>query len=196
MRVSELARAANVPIPTIKYYLREGLLAPGRRTSPNQARYGAGHVRRLKLIRALGEVGGLSIAGTKEVLKALDNPGCGADLLDLVSAVPNESGMDSWSWSAARVRVERMMAEHGLNHVDSTATWRALVTGVATMIDLGRGDLLDMLEPYMAICMRLADVEASADDFEGVVLGAVLGDVVLSALRRIARLSYLTDGRN
>lgn len=45
MKVSELARATGVPIPTIKYYLREGMLAPGRRTSVNRAWYDHGHVR-------------------------------------------------------------------------------------------------------------------------------------------------------
>ena len=37
MRMAELSRRTGVPVPTIKYYLREGLLPPGERTSPNQA---------------------------------------------------------------------------------------------------------------------------------------------------------------
>ena len=53
MRIGELSKAAGVPVPTIKYYLREGLLAPGELTSPNQASYGEAHIRRLRLIRAL-----------------------------------------------------------------------------------------------------------------------------------------------
>ena len=74
MRVAELSTATGVSVPTIKYYLREGLLPQGELTSPNQARYGEQHVRRLRLIRALIEVGGLSVARLREVLAVLDAP--------------------------------------------------------------------------------------------------------------------------
>jgi hypothetical protein len=47
-------------VPTIKYYVREGLLPPGQLASPNQTQYDNSHLRRLRLIRALTEVGGLS----------------------------------------------------------------------------------------------------------------------------------------
>ena len=40
MRIGELSRATEVPVPTIKYYLREGLLPHGELSSPNQASYG------------------------------------------------------------------------------------------------------------------------------------------------------------
>jgi DNA-binding transcriptional MerR regulator len=72
MRMAELSAESGVPVATIKYYLREGLLPPGERTSPNQARYDRQHVRRLKLVRALLDVGGLSIAGVREVLAGID----------------------------------------------------------------------------------------------------------------------------
>ena len=72
MRMAELSAESGVPVATIKYYLREGLLPPGERTSPNQARYDREHVRRLKLVRALLDVGGLSIARVREVLDGID----------------------------------------------------------------------------------------------------------------------------
>src|SRR5690606_30794963 len=59
-------------IPTLKYYLREGLLPPGRATAATQAEYGDTHVVRLRLIRALTDVGGLSLAAVRAVLAALD----------------------------------------------------------------------------------------------------------------------------
>ena len=37
MRIAELSQTTGVPVPTIKYYLREGLLPAGELTSPNQA---------------------------------------------------------------------------------------------------------------------------------------------------------------
>lgn len=62
-------------VPTIKFYVREGLLPAGELTSPNQASYGEAHVQRLRLIRALLDVGGLSVASIREVIVAVDDPG-------------------------------------------------------------------------------------------------------------------------
>ena len=62
MRIGELSRRTGVPVPTIKYYVREGLLPAGQLTSPNQASYDDAHERRLRLIRALLDVGGLKVA--------------------------------------------------------------------------------------------------------------------------------------
>ena len=71
MRISGLSAATGVPVATIKYYLREELLPPGEASSATQATYGAEHVARLRLIRALVEVAGLSIAAVRDVLGAL-----------------------------------------------------------------------------------------------------------------------------
>ncbi len=46
MRISELSRRSGVSIPTIKYYLRDGLLPAGRATAANQADYDEDHLRR------------------------------------------------------------------------------------------------------------------------------------------------------
>lgn len=74
MRIGELSRRSGVPVPTIKFYVREGLLPAGQLTSPNQASYDSGHERRLKLIRALLDVGGLSLAAIGDVLHTIDDP--------------------------------------------------------------------------------------------------------------------------
>src|SRR6478752_4591497 len=66
MRISELAGATGVTVPTIKYYLREGLLSEGARTSATQAEYGEDHVRRLRVVRALIE-SGVTVAETRKV---------------------------------------------------------------------------------------------------------------------------------
>ncbi|NUU20331.1 MAG: MerR family transcriptional regulator, partial [Streptomycetaceae bacterium] len=75
MRIAELSRATGVPVPTIKYYVREGLLPPGELTSRTQAQYGDAHVRRLKLVRALVEVGGVSVAAARKAVEAIDAEG-------------------------------------------------------------------------------------------------------------------------
>ena len=61
MRIAELSTRSGTSIASIKYYLREGLLAPGTPTGRNQADYGEAHLYRLRLIRALIDVGGLSV---------------------------------------------------------------------------------------------------------------------------------------
>src|SRR5215218_9536808 len=74
MRISELSRESGVPVATIKYYLREGLLPAGTPTSATSAWYDERHVDRLNLIRALVDVGRLPIARVREVVTALEQP--------------------------------------------------------------------------------------------------------------------------
>lgn len=73
MRISELSRHTGVSVASIKFYVREGLLPNGVATAANQAEYGDEHVRRLRLIRALMEVGGLSVARVRTVLGVVDD---------------------------------------------------------------------------------------------------------------------------
>ena len=71
VRMAELSERSGVPIPTIRYYIREGLLPAGRLTSPNQADYDDSHVRRLGLIRAMVEVGEIPIAAVGALFRIL-----------------------------------------------------------------------------------------------------------------------------
>ena len=75
MRISALSARTEVPIGTIKFYLREGLLAPGRQTSRTTAEYGESHVERIRLVRALTDAGGLGIAAVRRIVEVLDAPG-------------------------------------------------------------------------------------------------------------------------
>ncbi|MGW7461154.1 MerR family transcriptional regulator [Streptomyces sp. NPDC054797] len=71
MKISELSRRTGVPVASIKYFLRQGLLPAGRATAATIAEYGDEHAQRLRLIKALTTLGGLSIAATREVLGAV-----------------------------------------------------------------------------------------------------------------------------
>ena len=75
MKISELSAATDVPVATLKYYLREGLLPPGEALSRTSAAYGDAHVERVRLIRALTSGGGLSLATTRQVLEVIGDPG-------------------------------------------------------------------------------------------------------------------------
>jgi DNA-binding transcriptional MerR regulator len=72
LRVSDLSRESGVPVATIKYYLREGLLPRGTPTSATQAVYAEVHRRRLRLIRDLCELGGLRLMDVGRVVGALE----------------------------------------------------------------------------------------------------------------------------
>lgn len=71
MRISELSRRSHVPVATIKFYIREGLLPAGRPTAATQSEYDGTHLRRLRLIRALTGVRGLSLHTARDVLAAV-----------------------------------------------------------------------------------------------------------------------------
>jgi DNA-binding transcriptional MerR regulator len=72
VRISELSRRSGVPVSSIKFYLREGVLPAGTPRARNQADYGERHLERLALIRALREVAGLAFEGIARVTRELD----------------------------------------------------------------------------------------------------------------------------
>jgi DNA-binding transcriptional MerR regulator len=68
LRMRELAAASGVPAPTIKHYLREGLLPEPVKTSRNMAYYPPEFVNRIKLIKRLQEERFLPLKAIKNVL--------------------------------------------------------------------------------------------------------------------------------
>jgi DNA-binding transcriptional MerR regulator len=68
LRMGELSSASGVPAPTIKHYLREGLLPEGVKTSRNMAYYPPEFVDRIKLIKRLQEERFLPLKAIKNVL--------------------------------------------------------------------------------------------------------------------------------
>lgn len=184
---------------TVKYYTREGLLPSGERTSPNQVSYSEAHAHRLRLIRAMLEVGGLSIAAVREVLGEVDSPRrtvhgmLGVAQSAVSRAVAEPSPGDDWT--GAERAVEELVRRHGWAVKPTNPGWKALVQIVVTYRDLDRGDLLSLLDDYAAAAGRLAGAELAViagvpstdGKVEGVVLGTLLGDAAMSALRRIAQ---------
>lgn len=198
MRMGELSARTGVPIPTVKFYLREGLLSAGERTSPNQARYDDSHVRRLKLVRALIDVGGLSVAGARAVLSHLD--ATGSDTLERLgkvqySLLPRREPDDDEAWQQAALQVQELVAERGWDVRPSNPAFTTLTEVVAVLHRLGQSDVLGLLGRYADTAHALADAEVDLvrdrplleDRAEGVVIVAVLGDTLLAALRRLAQ---------
>jgi DNA-binding transcriptional MerR regulator len=68
LRMGELAEASGVPAPTIKHYLREGLLPEPVKTSRNMAYYPPEFVDRIRLIKRLQEERFMPLKAIKSVL--------------------------------------------------------------------------------------------------------------------------------
>jgi DNA-binding transcriptional MerR regulator len=81
LRMRELAAASGVPAPTIKHYLREGLLPEPVKTSRNMAYYPPEFVERIKLIKRLQEERFLPLKAIKNVLD--EDPDRAAAMLEL-----------------------------------------------------------------------------------------------------------------
>ncbi|WP_328506935.1 MerR family transcriptional regulator [Streptomyces sp. NBC_00391] len=199
MRISELSRSTGVPVPTIKYYVREGLLPPGELTSRNQANYDETHERRLRLIRALLDVGGLKVAAIAEVLGAVDDParpvhkvlGAAADHLGTA-----QSGDDDAESAAAGAAVAELIARRGWRAHGSDPAAGDLARALAAMDRVGHGGFWELLDDYAdaAELVARADLDyvdrrvAVDDRVESVVVGTVLGAAVFNALRRLAHV--------
>jgi len=69
LRMRELAEASRVPAPTIKHYLREGLLPEPVKTSRNMAYYPPEFVDRIKLIKQLQEERFMPLRAIRSLLK-------------------------------------------------------------------------------------------------------------------------------
>jgi DNA-binding transcriptional MerR regulator len=90
LRMRELAEASGVPAPTIKHYLREGLLPEPVKTSRNMAYYPPEFVDRIKLIKRLQEERYLPLKAIKEVLDSRERSRTGAAEIRKRYGVPKE----------------------------------------------------------------------------------------------------------
>ena len=191
MRISELSARTGVTVPTIKYYLRENLLPEGERTSPTQAAYSETHVQRLRVIRALLDAG-VSVAETRRVLHALDNPPANPGyLLGAAHAAITPPVDEAIDLTAAEQLVEGLGWAPGRCAED-------VLHGVA--VALQRLDSAGFEVPaatmpvYLSSIRQLVEAEIAGvptDSAEAavryVVLGSVLVEPLLLALRRVAQ---------
>lgn len=187
-------------MPTVKYYVREGLLPAGELTSPNQAHYGELHERRLRLIRALIDVGGLSVAAVRDVVAAVDDGSrsvhkvLGEATDPLVPRHPE--GPDDEALAGARERVAALVAEQGWRVDAEHPSAVALAETLAALERAGHGAFAEVLGEYAAAADRVAEADFDhvgrrvelEDLVESVVVGTVLGDALLAALRRMAQV--------
>ncbi|MFE2296644.1 MerR family transcriptional regulator [Streptomyces sp. NPDC059445] len=202
MRLAELSERSGVSTATIKYYLREGLLQPGRRVSATQAEYGENHLRRLRLVRALIQIGGVSVADAREVIAAAEDESLdhhlrlGAATRALPTAEkPDE---DDPAVATASRSVEALLERLGWScepggHLFSPAH-RRLIDSVAALVRLGYPCDTEALLPYGRLAAQLAVTDLDlveeqptpSEQIEAAVALTVLYEPVLLSLRRMA----------
>ncbi|NUO98765.1 MAG: MerR family transcriptional regulator [Nonomuraea sp.] len=198
MRISELSAKSGVAIPTIKYYLREGMLHQGEQTAATRAEYDDSHLRRLRLIRALLEVGRLPVAAIKTVIAAVEDETLPVhDMLGIAhyALSPVVEPEQDEEWRAARAEVDRLVTELGWAVSPEAPTRDELAQTLVRMRQLG---LRVDLGPYVeAVGKLVTEVEMDTIPFggprdaavEALVLGTVLYGKAFDTLRRMAQES-------
>lgn len=194
MRISALADAAGLPLATVKYYLREGLLHSGVATSATQATYDESHVRRLRMIRALTGPVGLSVQQARQIVALVDDPGDDlyATLGRAVSALPPTvaaaSADDPDPYPRARAALEALGQVYDPGFAAVAQLESALVSVEAAGMPISEERLIEYgrrLREIAAFDLERMPREAHAA-VEYTVLGTALYEPVLLALRRLA----------
>lgn len=198
MRLAELSDTTGVAVATLKYYQREGLLHPGRALSRTQADYDDSHVERVRLVRALTEVGGMSLASVKRVIAVITSPGelrlevleAAQRTLAREGSTPVACGDDG---AIRRGRVHAWMDRRGWEVDPADPFVEDLERAWAACDDVGIGldeermdRYADQMEGVAQVDVRSVPAEPEAA-VRHVVLGTVLVDPVLIALRRLAQ---------
>jgi DNA-binding transcriptional MerR regulator len=217
VHVSELSRATGVPVAKIKYYLREGLLPPGRPTSATRSTYDERHVDRLRLIRALVDVGRLPIAQVRTVVGCVDHPPSSwHELLGAVHkplggteeagtgrgpAKPGEADVEAsagetataeeaWGAGEAAAAVRRL----GWRVHAGAPALRELQRALDAVAAVGLPMTPERLAIYASAAAAVAEEDVASvptDSAERavrhVIVGTVLYEPVLLALRRLAQ---------
>ena len=201
MKIAELSRRTGAPVATLKYYLREGLLTPGVATAINQANYEEAHVRRVKLVRAIVELGRLSIADARRVLEAVDD-----DSLPMHEAfgvaqdamVPSRQ-REGPLYEFAFAEVDSFVRRHRLSVRHDAAVRGLLADALVYLTEFGWGPpgavadstMFDAMLPRILadaaaeVAFVPGDLDRSAQ-VEFSVVGTVAFEVAGDALRRMA----------
>lgn len=203
MRLAELSERSGVSTATIKYYLREGLLPPGRQINARTAEYDEEHLRRLRLVRSMIQVGRLPVAKVREVLGHVDDDSLGRTIrlgaaMWALPQVPEPDEDDAYM-RAAHEEVAGLLDRLGWENAKQLSTispaYRSLVVAVAAFRRLGYDWGAELLAPYAELMHRTAALDldnmeaysSQEERIEFAILGAILNEPVLQALHRLAQ---------
>ncbi|MFJ7911732.1 MerR family transcriptional regulator [Kitasatospora sp. NPDC096204] len=197
MKISDLSRQSGTPVATIKYYVREGLLPPGRPLGATLTLYGDEHVQRLRLIRALTARGGLSIAATRDVLAALDQPLDPLATLGVVHyALPTPvDAAETDAVDEQAHRIDELLDAMDWEVSQDSPHRRALAASLMDLDRLGVTYRTEDLLPYAEVAAtaarldldQLEDIKDRLRLAEHAAIVVLLLEPVLAVLRRLAQ---------
>lgn len=192
MRISELVERTGVPLATVKFYLRQGMLPPGEAVSATRAEYGEEHVRRIGLIRALSDVAGLPLGRVKDVLDLIDHPE--GELFDAlgsaVAALPPYLDDAQPPYPRAQAAIAAIGQVYDDRYAAVAQLERALEAVEAGGIPMTDERLHVYAEHLRAMAeydlSRMPEDAGREGALAYAVLGTALYDPVVAALRRLA----------
>ena len=191
--MAELSARSGLPVPTIKYYLREGLLPPGEAVGATRSRYDESHLQRLKLVRALVDVAQLRLDVVRSVLDGIDSARSRHEAI-ATAHMRLSPPVDQPVSQESEQAVEELMRRNGWTLLPTNPNRLALARALDTVAGLGFAVGPDLLDAYARAMASAADVELDqleAEDRETAVEHAVIGTLllepVLLAIRRIAQ---------
>ena len=202
MRMAELAKRSGLSVATIKFYLREGLMPAGHRSSVNQAEYDEVHLERLRMIRALAKVAGLPLASIREVVGVVDGGGSPVDAMaatqDALAGEVDAKRIDVESEEA----LDRIIAERGWRCEKASPAYGAAAAALAELESEGFGGegLLDGYAEAADLVGRSDLTAVAAEDstaglVRAIVVGGALRRPLLDALVMLAQQHHAQGGR-
>jgi DNA-binding transcriptional MerR regulator len=199
MKISELSERSGVPLPTIKFYIREGILPAGEHTAKNQADYTEEHLSRLALVRALKEDAGLPLATIASALHAADAARGHSFVVAAIDALERPSGvaLDARAPELTKAHDDVLALAHELGW-DVSDAGRSVSDAARALAVIRRSFARVDPRPYAEAVQKLAKHEIP-DDWQPAaapqaalhyaVLGTVLAEPLILALRRMAHVA-------
>ena len=200
LKIGELSRRSGVPIATLKFYLREGLITPARKSGRTMAWYHPSVVERIRSIRELQERQFLPLDVIRKTIDTADGAADDHEMAEAIADVLIRRG-----GKRARTRDEVLargakpaeldgLQRAGLAVPDADGYYRgddlALLSTLGTARRAGLGaDLLpfDILGDYLGALNKLVEVELRM--YRGGVIGRAKPTEVRKLTKAAAELS-------
>lgn len=203
MKISELSRRTGLTVPTIKFYMRQGLLHSGTPVSATQADYDLSHVERLRLVRALVEIARLPISTIHALLDSLGqtpDPDLRVRTQDALrrthEAIAPAPAADAHRPQRALATVSAL----GWQVEPDSPVLHELESALIGLESLGLTPREMTLRVYAQAALDAAVAEAAGRPSEPatetvrqVILGTVMTESLLIALRRLAQQHAVSE---